>query len=200
MPTTIVDVSKRANTLLIGTQGEKNAQTFKFDISSWIEEYGSGGTATIDLQRPGEKMSYMVGLSISDGKATWVVSDVDNAIAGNGMAQLVYALPGETKKTKTATYVTVTDRALDEQQGDVPDPYASYLDAARAIYSETSEKEIEAAQHEAAAATAQAAAEAAAEDAAESAQEAANVFQIAGDVSVSMNPTTRKLTLHITEA
>ena len=94
----------------------------------------------------------------------------------------------------------MTDRALDEQQGDVPDPYASYLDAARAIYSETSEKEIEAAQHEAAAATAQAAAEAAAEDAAESAQEAANVFQIAGDVSVSMNPTTRKLTLHITES
>ena len=47
-----VDVSKRANTLLIGVQGEIDAQVFNFDISSWIEEYGSGGSASIDLQRP----------------------------------------------------------------------------------------------------------------------------------------------------
>ncbi|MBR5980742.1 MAG: hypothetical protein IK035_01925, partial [Firmicutes bacterium] len=84
--------------------------------------------------------------------------------------------------------------------GDVPDPYASYLDAARAIYSQTSAAAIEAARHEAAAAEAQQAAEAAAEDAAESAQEAENVFQIAGNTSFSIDQTTRKVAMHITES
>ena len=200
MAITEVDVSKRANTLLIGVQGEVNAQTFKFDISDWIEEYGSGGSASIDLQRPGEDTSYTKGLTITDKKAIWVVDNVDNAIAGQGMAQLVYALPGDSKKSKTAEYVTVTTRALDEKHGDVPDPYASYLDDARAIYSETAAKAIEAARHEAAAAEAQEAAEAAAEDAAASAQEAENVFQIAGSVSFSMDSTTKKVTMHITES
>ena len=90
MAVTEVDVSKRANTLLIGVQGEVDAQVFRFDISSWIEEYGSGGSASIDLQRPGEKTSYTHGLSIVDGFAVWTVSNVDNAIAGQGFAQLVY--------------------------------------------------------------------------------------------------------------
>ena len=43
-------------------------------------------------------------------------------------------------------------------------------------------------------------AEAAAADAEESAQEAQNVFQIAGDTSFSMDPVTRKVTMHITES
>ena len=193
MAVTEVDVSKRANTLLIGVQGEVDAQVFRFDISSWIEEYGSGGSASIDLQRPGEKTSYTHGLSIVDGFAVWTVSNVDNAIAGQGFAQLVYTKPGDTKKAKTAEYVTVTERALDEQHGDVPDPYESYLDEARAIYSETAAAAIEAAE-------AQRAAEAAAEDAEKSAQEAQNVFQIAGDTSFSMDPVTRKVTMHITES
>lgn len=195
-----VDVSKRANTLLIGVQGEIDAQVFNFDISSWIEEYGSGGSASIDLQRPGENTAYTKGLTIANGVATWIVDNVDNAIAGQGLAQLVYVTGGNDKKTKTATYVTITERALDEQIGDVPDPYESYLDDARAIYSEMSAARIEAARHEAAAAEAQQAAEAAAEDAAESAQEAENVFQIAGDTSFSIDQTTRKVKMHITES
>ena len=95
MAITEVDVSKRANTLLIGVQGEIGAQTFNFDISEWIEEYGSGGSASIDLQRPGEDTSYTKGLTITNGKAAWTVDNIDNAIAGQGMAQLVYALPGD---------------------------------------------------------------------------------------------------------
>lgn len=181
-----VDVSKRANTLLIGVQGEINAQVFNFDISSWIEEYGSGGSASIDLQRPGEKTAYTKGLTIANGVATWIVDDVDNAIAGQGLAQLVYVPGGNNKKTKTATYVTITERALDEQIGDVPDPYKSYLDAARAIYSEISAALIEAARHEAAAEEAQQAAEAAADDAAHSAELAEQVFSVAGNVSFAV--------------
>lgn len=130
-----VDVSKRANTLLIGVQGEIDAQVFNFDISSWIEEYGSGGSASIDLQRPGESTSYTKPLTLTDGVAEWIVDNVDNAVAGQGLAQLVYVTPGEDKKTKTATYVTIIERALDEQRGETPDPYASYIDEVRAINS-----------------------------------------------------------------
>ena len=202
MATVNVDVTKRTNTLEIGVQGEKNAHTFLFDVSSWIEEFGSGGTVTLDLRRPGEKESYTVGLTLADGIASWIVSDIDNAIAGDGRAQLNYVkgTGDAAKKVKSTQYVTIINRALDEQHGDVPDPYASYLDAARAIYSETAAAALEAAQHEAAAAAAQDAAEDAAEDAAASAQEARNVFQLAGDVSFSMDSTTKKVTMHITES
>lgn len=185
-----VDVSKRTNFLDLGIQGEKNAHTFEFDISSWIQEIGAGGTASLDLQRPGEAESYMVGLTVVDGIASWTVSDVDNAKAGSGKAQLVYSATAEEveKKVKTAIYATNVNRALDEQQGDVPDPYESYIDTARAIYSETAEKAIEAAQHEEAAVTAQHAAEVAHEAAEAAADRAENVFTIAGNASFAVNP------------
>ena len=197
MATVNVDVTKRTNTLEIGVQGEKNAHTFLFDISSWIAEFGSGGTVTLDLRRPGEKESYTVGLALADGIASWIVSDIDNAISGDGRAQLVYTKisSGNEKKVKTAEYVTEIKRALDEQHGDVPDPYASYLDTARAIYSETYAAQLAAehAQSEAqnyanSAGDAKTAAESAAEDAAESAQAAASVFAVVGNVAFSVLP------------
>ena len=197
MATVNVDVTKRTNTLEIGVQGEKNAHTFLFDISSWIAEFGSGGTVTLDLRRPGEKESYTVGLTLADGIASWIVSDIDNAIAGDGRAQLNYVkgTGDAAKKVKSTQYVTIINRALDEQHGDVPDPYASYLDAARAIYSETYAAQLAAehAQSEAqnyanSAGDAKTAAESAAEDAAESAQAAASVFAVVGNVAFSVLP------------
>lgn len=198
MAITEVDVSKRANTLLIGVQGEVDAQTFKFDISSWIEEYGSGGSASIDLQRPGEDTSYTKGLTITDGKAVWTVDNVDNAIAGQGMAQLVYALPGDTKKSKTAEYVTVTTRALDEQHGDVPDPYASYLDNARGLYAEMQTDKTQTAAYRDEAHESELAAEASASEADAAADRAESVFSIAGDVAFAINPDT-SVTVTFTE-
>lgn len=182
-----VDVSKRANTLLIGVQGEIDAQVFNFDISSWIEEYGSGGSASIDLQRPGESTSYTVGLTITDGIAQWVVSNVDNAIAGQGLAQLVYQT---TKKTKTAEYVTVIERALDEQLGPTPDPYASYLDRARELYGQMQQTESQAAEDRAAAHRSGEAAAASAEQAEAAADRAEATFSVAGDVVFAINPDT----------
>lgn len=192
-----VDVSKRTNFLDLGIQGEKNAHIFEFDISSWIKEIGAGGTASLDLQRPGEAESYMVGLTVVNGIASWTVSDVDNAKAGSGKAQLVYSVSAEEveKKAKTAIYATNVNRALDEQQGDVPDPYESYIDTARAIYSETYAAQLAAEQAQSqaeknanTAGNAKTAAEIAAEQAAESAEAAASVFAIVGDVAFSVMP------------
>lgn len=187
MAVTDVDVSKRANTLLIGVQGEVDAQVFNFDISSWIEEYGAGGTASIDLQRPGESTSYTVGLTIVDQVAVWTVSNVDNAKAGQGLAQLVYQT---TKKTKTAEYITVVERALDEQLGPTPDPYASYLDAARALYGQMQTEESMAAEHRAAAYRSEQAAAQSAAEAEAAADRAEATFSVAGSVVFAVNPDT----------
>ena len=187
MAVTDVDVSKRANTLLIGVQGEIDAQVFNFDISSWIEEYGAGGSASIDLQRPGESTSYTVGLTVTDGIAQWTVSNVDNAIAGQGLAQLVYQTD---KKTKTAEYVTVTERALDEQLGPTPDPYASYLDNARGLYAQMQAEKTETAGYRDEAHASEIAAAASADEANAAADRAESVFSIAGNVAIAINPDT----------
>lgn len=194
MPKTEVDVSKRANALHIGVQGEIDAEVFEFDISTWQEEYGStGGSASIDLQRPGEATSYTKNLPITNGKATWTVDDTDNAVAGQGRAQLAYFVPG-TKKKKTAEYVTIIERALDEQHGDTPDPYESYLVEARDIARGARDSQnaaaasaAEASHHVQEAADAQDAAEDAAEAAAASAARAEAVFSVAGDAVFAVN-------------
>jgi len=66
-----------------------------------------------------------------------------------------------------------------------------YKNAAAGSASEAAQRKTEAETAKTAAEAAQAAAEAAA-------QEASNTFQLAGDVSFSVNPTTKKVTMHVT--
>lgn len=203
-----IDVSKRPGTIEIGVQGENEAEGVAFDVTPWVNEYGLG-TAYIYNQRKTDAAPYFKELPItsSDGvyTATWMYDDADTAIAGEGTCQLIY-VKGDVVK-KTAKYVTATRKSLGEASGDIPDPYEDLLEAARQIYQDCHDQAVtatvkasEAAQHEVNAKTAQDAAEDAAEDAAASAQQARDTFQLAGDTSFSINPVTKKVTMHFTES
>lgn len=203
-----IDVSKRPGTIEIGVQGENEAEGVAFDVTPWVNEYGLG-TAYIYNQRKTDAAPYFKELPItsSDGvyTATWVYDDADTAVAGEGTCQLIY-VKGDVVK-KTAKYVTATGKSLGEASGDIPDPYEDLLEAARQIYQDCHDQAVtatvkasEAAQHEVNAETARDAAEDAAEDAAASAQQARDTFQLAGDTSFSINPVTRKVTMHFTES
>lgn len=203
-----IDVQKKPGIIELGVQGDKLADAAVFDVTEWVAEYGAG-TVYIYHQRASDAAPYFKQLPIvtADGKstATWTFDDADTGVKGEGAAQLLY-VKGDIIK-KTAVYVTVTSRSLGEAGGDIPDPYQDLLRQVREIYQSVVDKAAaaaasssEAAQHETNAKGYADAAEASAEDAAASAQEAANVFQIAGDVSFSMDPATKKVQMHITES
>lgn len=201
-----IDVSKKPGVIEIGVQGENEAEGVAFDVTPWVKEYGSG-TAYIYNQRNTDAAPYFkeLPITLADGvyTATWVYDDADTAIAGEGTCQLIY-VKGDVVK-KTSKYVTTTGKSLGEASGDIPDPYEDLLADARQIYQDCRDqataataKANEAAQHETGAESAKEDAEAAATAAAASAQEARNTFEIVGDTSFSVNPTSKKVTMHFT--
>lgn len=201
-----IDVSKRPSIIEIGVQGENEAEGVAFDVTPWVTDYGLG-TAYIYNQRNGDVAPYFRELPITSSddlyKATWIYDDADTAVAGEGTCQLIY-VKGDVVK-KTAKYVTVTGESLGEATGDIPDPYEDLLADARRIYQDcrdqatvATEKATEATHRAADAGAAKEAAENAATAAAASAQQARDTFEVAGDVSFSVNSTTHKVTMHFT--
>ena len=203
-----IDVTKRPGVIEVGVQGENEAEGVAFDISRWVKDYGSG-TAYIYNKRNTDAAPYFRELPITSSgdvyTATWIFSDVDTAIAGEGTCQLIYVKNDTVKKT--AKYVTQTGTSLGEASGDIPDPYEDLLADARQIYQDcrdqaniATEKAGEASQHATDASAAKEAAEDAAESAEASAQQARDTFEIAGDTSFSVNSVTHKVTMHFTNA
>ena len=160
-----VDVEQRSKYIMLGEQGEKNAVVVKFDISTWLSAFGSGGSAFVDVMRPGDATAYTKQIELEGSYAVWAVDDIDNAVAGKGKVQLTYLMLGDDGRSKTATFVTMVDKSLDAS-GDVPDPYESYLEEAREIRAETTQN----------AETAQAAAQAASTKAGEASTSASEAY------------------------
>ena len=128
-----VNTERRTKVIFLGEQGERNANTIVFDLSSWMNEYGPGGSAFVDIKRNGDQTAYTKQLTIAGKTARWKVDDIDSAVVGRGVVQLVYMMPGDSGESKTAVYDIVVEKSLDASGGDLPDPYESYIDEAREI-------------------------------------------------------------------
>ncbi len=202
-----IDTTKKAGLIELGVQGEDAAEGVDFDVTSWIDEYGSG-TAFIYIKRRTDEAPYFRPLPVTERSgakyAEWIFDDADTAVQGEGECQLVYTV-GAVVVKKTPVYATKTEKSLGEASGDIPDPYADLLEVARSILHATIEQANAASasasnadQSKTGAAASAASAESSASAAAASAQQAANTFQIAGDTSFSMDPTTHKVTMHMT--
>lgn len=130
----MIDLSTNETTLLvIGQQGENEAETFDFDFSSFVEEFGSG-TITLAVQRPHDDNPYPVNLTVNGTTATWTVSDSDTQYEGRGRVQITYTVDEVIKKsvafkTKILPSVIPTGTV-------VPDPIQTYLDQMIAIHSD----------------------------------------------------------------
>lgn len=110
----------------IGHKAEKGVEAIEFDVTAWVETYGSG-TLTVIMRRWGDAIPYPIALEIDeDNKATWVLSDTDTARAGMAYAQLSYIV-GETVVKKSDIY---TFRVMDSLtgEGEPPEAYESWLE------------------------------------------------------------------------
>ena len=110
----------------IGHKAEKGVEAIEFDLTAWVETYGSG-TLTVIMRRWGDAIPYPIALEIDENnKATWTLSDIDTAKAGMAYAQLNYIVGGEVVKKSDIYTFRVMDSLTGE--GDPPEAYESWLE------------------------------------------------------------------------
>ena len=110
----------------IGHKAEKGVEAIEFDLTAWVETYGSG-TLTVIMRRWGDAIPYPIALEIDENnKATWVLSDTDTAKAGMAYAQLSYIVGDEVVKKSDIYTFRVTDSLTGD--GEPPEAYESWLE------------------------------------------------------------------------
>jgi len=110
----------------IGHKAEKGVEAIEFDLTAWVETYGSG-TLTVIMRRWGDAIPYPIALEIDENnKATWTLSDIDTAKAGMAYAQLNYVVGDEVVKKSDIYTFRVMDSLTGE--GDPPEAYESWLE------------------------------------------------------------------------
>lgn len=110
----------------IGHKAEKGVQAIEFDLTAWVETYGSG-TLTVIMRRWGDAIPYPIALEIDENnKATWTLSDIDTAKAGMAYAQLNYIVGDEVVKKSDIYTFRVMDSLVGE--GEPPEAYEAWLE------------------------------------------------------------------------
>ena len=110
----------------IGHKAEKGVEAIEFDLTAWVETYGSG-TLTVIMRGWGDAIPYPIALEIDENnKATWTLSDIDTAKAGMAYAQLNYIVGDEVVKKSDIYTFRVMDSLTGE--GEPPEAYESWLE------------------------------------------------------------------------
>ena len=113
-----------SNRLWIGYARENEARDIKFDFTALAEAFGDG-ELTILFQRPTELLPYPITPTVSGNVATWLPTDVDTAIAGEGQAQISYAV--DDVVVKTIIFAVTVSNSLGTEV-DPPQPYETWLE------------------------------------------------------------------------
>lgn len=123
--TTNVNI-KEQDSIFLGYQGEDGSNIISFDVTDWIEEYGSSGTFTLLNKRPfDEEDAYPCTVILSGNTVLWTVYSADVQYVGKGRAQLTLAINGKIAKTKV--FNTYVRESLD-QTANPPEPWQGWYD------------------------------------------------------------------------
>lgn len=180
MATPIYIVQPSQQVILLGRSGENEARIIQWDITNWVEEYGTG-TASLLNQRNGDAQPYPVAINTDGTTVSWLVTSTDTSNPGTGQCELQYIVGGAVVKSRI--WPTEVKASMAEA-GPVPDPQQGWVDqviqqtASNAQASANSASQAAtsasgAAESEQSAAKSAASADASAQSAAESAQQAA---------------------------
>jgi len=113
------------STITLGRAGENQAQEILFDISGWEASFGPGSVSLL-VRRPGDQEPYPVTLTVTDGIASWVVSNLDTASPGFGQAELIYLV--DDKVVASRVWQTfVANSLLASSTDPTADPWAEYV-------------------------------------------------------------------------
>lgn len=108
----IIEAKSPYQPVPLGHTGENIARTVVFDITTWVDRYGSGGVLLL-AKRPGDAEPYPVPVIQEEGKVLWPVRREDLFPGGYGEAQLSYIAGGEVVARsavyRTAAHVSIED-------------------------------------------------------------------------------------------
>jgi len=120
-------IAANDHSIFLGHSGENLATQIIFDVCQTLEEFGEDGTFILLHQRPWDKASYPVEITLSGHKVLWNVTSADTAqatTARKGCAQLQY-LQGE-QVVKSQLWSTIVEPAIGKA-GDAPDPEKGWV-------------------------------------------------------------------------
>lgn len=137
-----VNVNQTTDKIYLGRRGETEARVIVFDVSDLIESYGEG-TATLLAKRQGDSDPYPVNTVQSDSSVAWTISDSDSAVSGYGQCELFWYV-GDTL-AKSIIWQTWTDPDIGTE-GEVPQPYESWVQEVIDAAQLAEESAVEAAQ------------------------------------------------------
>lgn len=116
---------KTGSILPLGKQGENRARQIRFDISSWMDNFGPG-TVQLLHQRRGDEAPYPVAVEKDGTQAIWTVTNADTAAAGTGRAELQYYVGDALAKSET--WMTKVLSALGPASETPPEAQQGWVD------------------------------------------------------------------------
>lgn len=117
----------------VGIREENDVSAVEVDFSAWAEEFGAGAMQLL-VKRNGDTSAYPVVLTQIGTAATWTLSSTDLAKTGELLAEYVYTVSGQVKKSCVLRFFVVPDIGT---PGSAPDPYQSWLAQLTALAAQT---------------------------------------------------------------
>ena len=117
----------------VGIREENDVSAVEVDFSAWAEEFGAGAMQLL-VKRSGDTSAYPVVLTQTGTAATWTLSSTDLAKTGELLAEYVYTVSGQVKKSCVLRFYVVPDIGT---PGSAPDPYQSWLAQLTALAAQT---------------------------------------------------------------
>lgn len=118
----------------LGLEGEVDAVSVIFDISSWVRWYGNGIVTLLHTEK-GKNFPYPCTIETSRNRVKWLIQPADLAINPFGECQLIYSV-GEKTVVKSRKFTTRVFRSFGEELTDPPDPKMFWIDQVHSDYLE----------------------------------------------------------------
>lgn len=140
---TVVTCELPQGGITIGRRATHDTEQVVFDLSYLINTYGDG-VAELLVKGPQNETAYPTVTTQSDGKLTWVVSDVDTSYKGSGECEIFWYVDGGL--AKSVIYPLTILRDIGETTEEPPDAYQNWVDHLTELGAETLENAQKAAE------------------------------------------------------
>ncbi len=121
---TIVPIEGHSS-IHIGKTGENIIRKVRFDVTSWIQQYGSGAIFTVFFERP-DGVTYPVASVVEGAYLTITISSTETAVGGPGSFEVRMYLKDAIRKSTRIRTVCAT--SLLEPQNPPDPPGKSWVD------------------------------------------------------------------------
>lgn len=121
---TVVSIDGHSS-IHIGKTGENIIRKIRFDVTSWIQQYGSGAIFTVFFERP-DGVTYPVASVVEGAYLTITISSTETAVGGPGSFEVRMYLKDAIRKS--TRFRTVCATSLLEPQKPPDPPGKSWVD------------------------------------------------------------------------